>query len=72
MFLITRFAVNEDSTDLKTGINYMRSCPSPKKLFPETVRRPLRDLVSGVCPILPAAKRISALEFRVCVLVTSI
>lgn len=46
-------------------MNYMRTCPSPKHLFPETVRKPLRDLVSGVCPRTASAKRISALEFRV-------
>lgn len=46
-------------------MNYMRSCPSPKHLFPETVRKPLKDLVSGVCPRTPTAKRISAMEFRV-------
>lgn len=55
----------KDETEPKHAMNYMRSCPSPKKLFPETVRRPLRDLVSGTCPRLPSAKRISALEFRV-------
>lgn len=46
-------------------MNYMRSCPSPKHLFPETVRKPLKDLVSGVCPRTPSTKRISAMEFRV-------
>lgn len=43
----------------------MRSCPSPKHLFPETVRKPLKDLVSGVCPRTPSTKRITATEFRV-------
>lgn len=50
-----------------TSMNYMRSCPSPKHLFPETVRKPLRDLISGVCPRTASVKRISALEFRVSV-----
>lgn len=50
------------------AMNYMRSCPSPKHLFPETVRKPLKDLVSGVCPRSPNSKRISAIEFRVSLL----
>ncbi|XP_055308120.1 ER degradation-enhancing alpha-mannosidase-like protein 3 isoform X2 [Sitodiplosis mosellana] len=45
-------------------MNYQKSCPSPKHLFPETVRKPLKDLVSGVCPRTPSTKRISAMEFR--------
>lgn len=46
-------------------MNYLRSCPSPKHLFPETVRRHLKDLVAGVCPRTQSTKRISAMEFRV-------
>lgn len=42
----------------------MRSCPSPNKLFPETVRRPLRDLVTGVCPRISNSKRLRALDFQ--------
>ena len=57
--------VTDGPEDNLITINYMRSCPSPKLLFPETVRRPLRDLVSGVCPRIPSTKRVSALEFRV-------
>lgn len=56
---------DESNDQVLTAMNYMRSCPSPKSLFPETVRKPLRDLVSGVCPRTASAKRISALEFRV-------
>lgn len=56
----------EDSDDQIQTMNYMRSCPSPKHLFPETVRKPMKDLVSGVCPRSPNSKRISAIEFRVC------
>lgn len=47
------------------GMDYMRSCPSPNKLFPETVRRPLRDLVTGVCPRISNSKRLRALDFQV-------
>lgn len=55
----------EDSDDQVQSMNYIRTCPSPKHLFPETVRRPMKDLVTGVCPRTPNSKRISALEFRV-------
>lgn len=47
------------------AMDYMRSCPSPNKLFPETVRRPLRDLVTGVCPRISNSKRLRALDFQV-------
>lgn len=55
---------DENNDQVLTAMN-LRSCPSPKHLFPETIRKPLRDLVSGVCPRTASAKRISALEFRV-------
>lgn len=45
-------------------LDFMRSCPSPNKLFPETVRRPLRDLVTGVCPRISSAKRLRAADFQ--------
>lgn len=45
-------------------LDFMRSCPSPNKLFPETVRRPLRDLVTGVCPRISGAKRLRAADFQ--------
>lgn len=57
--------IKDDSDEEVHSMNYMRTCPSPKHLFPETVRKPLKDLVSGVCPRTPNSKRISAIEFRV-------
>lgn len=62
----------EDSDDQIQSMNYMRSCPSPKHLFPETVRKPLKDLVSGICPRSPNSKRISAIEFRVSFIVIEV
>lgn len=59
------FVLDDDNGEQVLTMNYMRSCPSPKHLFPETVRKPLKDLVSGVCPRTPSTKRISAMEFRV-------
>ncbi|XP_055594494.1 ER degradation-enhancing alpha-mannosidase-like protein 3 [Uranotaenia lowii] len=52
-----------DQEDGQT-LDFMRSCPSPNKLFPETVRRPLRDLVTGVCPRISSAKRLRAADFQ--------
>lgn len=53
-----------DQDDQVHMLDYMRSCPSPNKLFPETVRRPLRDLVTGVCPRISSAKRLRAADFQ--------
>lgn len=46
------------------ALDFMRSCPSPNKLFPEKVRRPLRDLVTGVCPRISSGKRLRAHDFQ--------
>lgn len=46
-------------------MDFMKSCPSPAKLFPENVRRPLRDLVSGVCPRISTTNRLRASDFQV-------
>lgn len=32
------------------GTDFSRKCPSPNKLFPTNVRRPIRELVTGTCP----------------------
>lgn len=66
-FLFCFFFLILDYKDLDdNGLDYMRSCPSPNKLFPETVRRPLRDLVTGVCPRISSSNRLRAVEFQVC------
>lgn len=57
--------LDDENSEQVLTMNYMRSCPSPKHLFPETVRKPLKDLVSGVCPRTSSTKRVSAMEFRV-------
>ncbi|XP_059621126.1 ER degradation-enhancing alpha-mannosidase-like protein 3 [Phlebotomus argentipes] len=46
-------------------LDFMRSCPSPNKLFPNTVRRPIRDLVTGICPRVSSNKRLRAQDFQV-------
>lgn len=54
-----------DPDDSTPVVDYARTCPSPNKLFPESVRRPLRDLVAGVCPRHPHTKRLHANDFQV-------
>ncbi|CRL00773.1 CLUMA_CG014027, isoform A [Clunio marinus] len=56
---------SKDDEDLNSiELDFMRSCPSPNKLFPETVRRPLRDLVSATCPRVTNNNRLRASEFQ--------
>lgn len=62
--LILDFADGDDGVET---MDFMRTCPSPNKLFPETVRRPLRDLVSGVCPRISNSERLRAYDFQVIV-----
>lgn len=45
-------------------LDFMRTCPSSNKLFPEKVRKPLRNFFTGLCPRMPAAKRLRALDFQ--------
>lgn len=62
---MTRTAHSQDDEDnYAMDLDFMRSCPSPNKLFPETVRRPLRDLVSASCPRVGNANRLRASEFQ--------
>lgn len=42
----------------------MRTCPSSNKLFPEKVRQPLRNFITGSCPRTPNIKRLRALDFQ--------
>jgi ER degradation enhancer, mannosidase alpha-like 3 len=56
----------DDEDSYAMDLDFMRSCPSPNKLFPETVRRPLRDLVSASCPRVGGghSNRLRATEFQ--------
>lgn len=54
-------------TDDDNVMDFMRTCPSPNKLFPETVRRPLRDYITGVCPRVSNSNRLRAHDFQVCI-----
>lgn len=62
---LTNATAELNDPDEAPALDYMRSCPSPNKLFPESVRRPLRDLVTGVCPRVPHTRHLRAHEFQV-------
>lgn len=44
--------------------DFNRQCPSPNKLFPTNVRRPIRELVTGTCPSAGKKHRLRALDFQ--------
>lgn len=48
----------------EADVEYARSCPNTLHLFPESVRRPLRNLVDGICPRRPTRRRLHASEFQ--------
>lgn len=60
---ITSLSKDDDDNNL-IDLDFMRSCPSPNKLFPETVRRPLSNLVSATCPRVSNTNRLRAAEFQ--------
>lgn len=46
-------------------MDYMRSCPSSNKLFPEKVRKPLRNLMTESCLRTSSTnERLRALDFQ--------
>uniref|UniRef100_A0A1S4MY25 alpha-1,2-Mannosidase n=1 Tax=Pediculus humanus subsp. corporis TaxID=121224 RepID=A0A1S4MY25_PEDHC len=49
---LTSFALDEQFTDDMDGLNseFARCCPNTLDLFPESVRKPLKNLVNGMCP----------------------
>nr|XP_022908380.1 ER degradation-enhancing alpha-mannosidase-like protein 3 [Onthophagus taurus] len=42
---------------------YARICPNSLTLFPESVRKPLRNMVDGMCPRRIGKRRLTAAEF---------
>ncbi|KAJ8937753.1 hypothetical protein NQ318_006616 [Aromia moschata] len=42
---------------------FARSCPNTLQLFPETVRKPLQNMVDGMCPKRTHRRRLTASEF---------
>lgn len=51
-------------TDEHNVLDFMRTCPNSNKLFPEKVRKPLRNFITGSCPRVPTGKRLRALDFQ--------
>nr|CAD7393192.1 unnamed protein product [Timema cristinae] len=45
-------------------MEFARSCPNTLHLFPETVRRPLRNMVNGVCPRKLMKRKLHASDFQ--------
>ncbi|XP_071445733.1 ER degradation-enhancing alpha-mannosidase-like protein 3 [Hetaerina americana] len=41
-----------------------RSCPNTLHLFPESVRRPLRNMVDGICPKSTVQRKLRASEYQ--------
>lgn len=42
---------------------FSRTCPNTMKLFPETLRKPLKNMVDGVCPL--KERKLTAFDFSV-------
>lgn len=42
---------------------FARTCPNSKKLFPASVRKPLKNMVDGVCPRRLTKRKLTATEF---------
>ncbi|XP_065342933.1 ER degradation-enhancing alpha-mannosidase-like protein 3 isoform X2 [Cloeon dipterum] len=42
-----------------------RTCPSTLHLFPESVRRPLKNMVNGMCPRRSHRRKLHAVQFQV-------
>ncbi|KAF4522599.1 hypothetical protein B566_EDAN003579 [Ephemera danica] len=52
---------SRDSDDLQ----FSRTCPNTLHLFPESVRRPLKNMVNGICPRRSARRKLHAVQFQV-------
>lgn len=42
---------------------FARICPNTLQLFPESVRKPLRNMVDGICPSRSGKRKLTATEF---------
>ncbi|XP_044253364.1 ER degradation-enhancing alpha-mannosidase-like protein 3 [Tribolium madens] len=55
---------NKTVTDLDVEEGeFARICPNTLQLFPETVRKPLQNMVDGMCPKRNTKRRLTATEF---------
>lgn len=62
IFIYFKGDLDEDILDTE----FSRTCPTTRKLFPESVRKPLQDLVSGVCvkTSQPGSRKLKAADFQ--------
>lgn len=60
----SKLPVMVDDDDLDDS-EFSRSCPNSLHLFPESVRKPLKNMVDGVCPRRLSRRRLTAQEFKV-------
>ncbi|XP_004522749.1 ER degradation-enhancing alpha-mannosidase-like protein 3 isoform X2 [Ceratitis capitata] len=51
-------------SDEHNMLDFMRTCPNSNRFFPERVRKPLRNFITGSCPRIPTGKRLRALDFQ--------
>lgn len=58
------FPIDFRQSEEHNVLDFMRTCPSSNKLFPEKVRKPLRNFITGSCPRTPTTKRLRALDFQ--------
>lgn len=56
---VSRAQMAEDVDDYE----FARTCPNTLQLFPETVRKPLRNMVDGICPSRNGKRKLTAAEF---------
>lgn len=64
MYIFYKFPTGFRQSDEHNVLDFMRTCPSSNKLFPEKVRKPLRNFITGSCPRTNSGKRLSALDFQ--------
>nr|CAD7261104.1 unnamed protein product [Timema shepardi] len=57
-------AVEQGDLYFDDEMEFARSCPNTLHLFPETVRRPLRNMVNGVCPRKLMKRKLHASDFQ--------
>ncbi|XP_049786542.1 ER degradation-enhancing alpha-mannosidase-like protein 3 [Schistocerca cancellata] len=55
---------DQNEIKLEEDAEFARSCPNMLHLFPASLRKPLQDMVSGVCPRRQFNRKLRAQEFQ--------
>lgn len=63
-YTVVTITEQQEMRRAEADMEYARTCPNTLHLFPESVRRPLRNLVDGVCPRRSANRKLHASEFQ--------